>query len=77
MELYITNKLTEKAMFGRIQLVRYISAPIALRYGTSGPSTLHPFRKDEMGPFSHQVIGQPLENLKNALYLYKNASKLS
>ena len=39
--------------------------------------TLHPFRKDEMGHFSHQVIGQPLENLKDALYPYKNASKLS
>ena len=30
-----------------------------------------------MGHFSHQVIGQPLENLNDALYPYKNASKLS
>ena len=77
-ELYLANKLTEKAMFGRVQLARYISAPIALRYGTSGPSNYSFFfYKDEMGPFSHQVIGQSLENLKNALYPYKNASKFS
>ena len=76
-ELYLTNKLIEKTMSECVQLIRYISAPIALRYGTSGPSTLHPFRKDEMGPFSHQVIGQPLENLKDALHPYKNVSKLS
>ena len=30
-----------------------------------------------MDPSSHQVIGQPLENLNDALYPYKNASKLS
>ena len=77
MELYLANKLTERAMFEYVQLARYISAPIALRYGTSGPITLHPFRKDEMSLSSHQVIGQPLENLKNALYLYKKRSKLS
>ena len=28
-----------------------------------------------MGHFSHQVIGQPLENLKDELYPYKNDSK--
>ena len=46
MELYLANKLTctiankliEKGMFGRVQLARYISAAIALRYGTLGPS---------------------------------------
>ena len=64
-------------MSGRVQLARYISAPIALRYGTSGPSNLHLFRKDEMGHFSHQVIRQPLENLKDAFYPYKTALKLS
>ena len=37
-ELYLANKLTEKAMSGHVQLARYISAPIAPRYGTSGPS---------------------------------------
>ena len=30
-----------------------------------------------MGHFLHQAIKQPLENLKGALYPYKNASKLS
>ena len=42
-ELYLANKMTEKTMFGRIQLARYISAPIALRYGTSGPSNFSSF----------------------------------
>ena len=65
-------------MSGRVQLARYISAPLALRYGTSGPSnSSFVFGKNDMGLFSHQVIGQPLENLKDAFYLYKNASKLS
>ena len=64
-------------MFGCIQLARYISAPISLRYGTQDQVIFPSFRKDEMGLFSHQVIGQPLENLKDALYPYKNASKLS
>ena len=35
------------------------------------------YRKDKMSPFSYQVIEQPLENLKDALYPYKNASKFS
>ena len=61
-----------------VQLARYISAPITLRYGTSGPSnSSFFFRKDEMGHFSLQVIRQQLENLNDALYPYKNASKLS
>ena len=33
--MYLANKLTEKAMSGRVKFARYISAPIALRYGTS------------------------------------------
>ncbi|KAL4577145.1 hypothetical protein LXL04_013248 [Taraxacum kok-saghyz] len=38
-ELNLANKFTAKEMSGLVQLVRYISAPIALRYGTSGPRT--------------------------------------
>ena len=65
-------------MFGHVQLAKYIRAPITLRYGTSGLSTSSFFFwNDEMGPFSHQVIGQPLENLKDVFYPYKNTSKLS
>ena len=66
-------------MFGRIQLAIYISAPIALRYGTSESSNSSSFfvRTKLVGHFSHKVIGQPLENLNDALYPYKNASKLS
>ena len=61
-------------MFRRIQLARYISAPIALKYGTSGPSNFSSFFARTN---SHQVIEQPLENLKDALYPYKNTSRLS
>ena len=42
-ELYLTNKLTEKAIFGRVQLARYISIPITLRYDTLRPSNSSPF----------------------------------
>ena len=42
-ELYLANKLIEKAISRRVQLARYISAPIASRYGTSGPSASSPF----------------------------------
>ena len=37
-ELYLANKLTEKAMSGQVKFARYISAQFALRYGTLGPS---------------------------------------
>ena len=38
-ELYLANRLTKKKiMFDCVQLVRYMSAPIALRYCTLGPS---------------------------------------
>ena len=69
--------MIEKAMSKHVQLTRYISASIELRYGTLGPSNFSSFRKDEMSLFSHQVVGQPLENLKDSLYPYKNVSKLS
>ena len=41
--MYLANKLTKKAMSELVQLARYISAPIALRYGTSGPSNSSSF----------------------------------
>ncbi|GJX90614.1 hypothetical protein Tco_0343940 [Tanacetum coccineum] len=37
--LNLANKLTAKEMSGLVQIVRYIRAPIALKYGTSGPRT--------------------------------------
>ena len=37
-ELYLASKLIENAMSSLVQFARYISAPIALRYGTFGPS---------------------------------------
>ena len=35
-ELYLANKFIENATSGLVLLARYISAPIALRYGTFG-----------------------------------------
>ena len=64
-------------MFGLVQLTRYISAPIALRYGTSRLSNSSSFSQGWNWYFSHQAIWQPFENLKDVLYPYKNASKLS
>ncbi|KAM3356399.1 hypothetical protein P3S68_023113 [Capsicum galapagoense] len=37
-ELYLANKLTEKAISGLVVFARYITTPIGLRYDTSGPS---------------------------------------
>ena len=39
----MNNKLIEKTIYGRVQLARYISAPMTLRYGTSRPSNYSPF----------------------------------
>ena len=36
-ELYLANKFTKNTIYGMILLARYISALIALRYGTYGP----------------------------------------
>ena len=38
-KLYLASKLIKNAMSGLVQFARYISAPIALRYGTFGLST--------------------------------------
>jgi hypothetical protein len=36
-KLYLANKLTAKAISSLEQFARYISAPVALRYGTFKP----------------------------------------
>ncbi|MED6191354.1 hypothetical protein PIB30_115580, partial [Stylosanthes scabra] len=33
----LANKLTENAISGRVLFAKYIKAPIALKYGISGP----------------------------------------
>ncbi|KAL6514611.1 hypothetical protein OROGR_020190 [Orobanche gracilis] len=38
-ELNLASKFTAKAISGRVQLARYMRAPIALRYGVSGPTS--------------------------------------
>ena len=73
----MANKLTKKAIFGQVQLAKYISTSMTLRYDTSGPSNYSPFHKDEISHFSHQVNGQSLANLKGMLYPYKNVLKFS
>jgi len=65
-ELHLANKLTENAMCG---CTRYVRAPIALRYGTSGPKkVLHPFQENKKNLFSHQVIVRPSKMLIDKLY---------
>ena len=49
MELYLADKLIEKTMSRRVQLARYMSVLIALRYGTSGPSNSSSFSQGQNG----------------------------
>jgi hypothetical protein len=44
--LYPANRFTAKAISDRVQFARYISAPMALRYGTSGPK---PYSSSSLG----------------------------
>ena len=37
-KLYLASKLIENTMSDLVEFARYISTPIALRYGTSGPN---------------------------------------
>ena len=56
-ELNLANRLVGNTISGRVQLARYIRAPIALRYGTSGPRTsFHYLRESEMDHFPHLMI---------------------
>ena len=60
-ELYLANRLIGKAIFGCVQVARYIRAPIALRFGTSGPSSSSPFSQGRNGLFftlSEWTIGE-------------------
>ena len=54
-ELYLANKLKEKEISWRVQLARYISEPIILRYGTSRPSNSSPFSQGQNGSFFMKV----------------------
>ena len=42
-ELNLANKFTAKAISGLVLFARYISAPMALRYGTSRPKNSSSF----------------------------------
>ena len=52
-ELNLANKLVANAISGQVQLARYIRAPIALRYGTSGPRTSSLSSRGRNGFFFH------------------------
>jgi hypothetical protein len=50
--LYLTNKFTAKAISGLVLFVRYISAPMTLRYGYSKPNTSSPSWRGQNGSMS-------------------------
>ena len=50
-ELYLARRLTENAISGLVHWAKYNNAPIALRYGTSGPSIFHHLLLVGKGPF--------------------------
>ena len=52
-ELYLANKFTTKDLSGLVLIVRYISAPIALRYSSSEQEDFHAFYDAEIDPFWH------------------------
>ena len=58
----MANKLTKKAIFGQVQLARYISTSMALRYDTSGPSNYSPFSQGRNESFftssERTIIGE-------------------
>ena len=58
-ELYLANKLTAKTIYGIVQFTRYMSALIALRYGTFRSRISSSFSNIGKGISSHQVIEQP------------------
>ena len=74
MELYLASKLIENVISGRVQFARYISALIALRYGTFRPSSSSLSSLELKGHFSFQMNKLPWENL---ICPYQRASRLS
>ena len=52
----LVNKLVANATSGRVQLTRYIRAPIALSMVLHDQEPLHYLREGEMNPFSHSMI---------------------
>jgi hypothetical protein len=60
MEMYLTNKLNAKAIFGLVQLARYTSALIELRYDTSGPIISSSFSSDRTRPMTMHITSMVL-----------------
>ena len=65
----MTNKLTGKIIYERVQLTKYISAPMTLRNGTSGLSNYSPFHKDEMSLFFKSSEQTTIRELKECALL--------
>ena len=57
-------------MFGRIQFARYISAPIALRYGISGPSNSSSFSQGQNGSFFASNDWTTIGKLKGCAFIH-------
>ena len=74
-ELYLANKLIEKAMSRRVQLARYISTPIALRYGTSGPNNSSFFSQGRNGSFFTSSDQTTIGELKGCTLSIKTLQK--
>lgn len=50
-ELHLANRLIEKTIFEHVQLIKYTSESITLRYGTLGPSNSSSFLQRRNEPF--------------------------
>ena len=74
-ELYLA-KFTSNDTSCIVCPLRYISAHIALWYGTSGSNSYSSFSRGLNDLYSHLMILQPSECLMNAIYPYKIISAL-
>ena len=64
-------------MSGLVQIARYISAPITLRYGTSGPNNFSLSSLGQKRFFSLQVNELSSKKLMDVIYPYESDSRLS
>ena len=74
--MYLANKFTKNALYGKVLLAKYISPTIALRYGTSRQRSSSFLSRGRNIFFSHLANELALECSMNVLYPYKIFSKL-
>ena len=70
-ELYLASRLIEDAMFGVVQFARYISVPVALRNGISGPINSSFFYLGQNGSLFTSSDEQPWGNWVDVICPYK------